>query len=282
MHGDHGNVYDFSAWTTAHPGGAAAIARFAGGAASPFVLAYPASHAMDRWADNKAGLAYVGKYGDAVPFTSLPATLQTVAVGEAFGAVATYPDEGFEACGSPGEVANDPALGNRYAKWLDRKVVGSGDDPDDRDGLEVTLGYGPSGSANAGKQVVWYETALFAADQLRQRCAWALAQVYVVSDGDVAPASTEAHAAFYDIFVRHAFGSLRDVLREISYSPLMARYLTFHGNARFDGHTYPDENYARELMQLFTIGLHGLDDGGAADAGAPAYGTDHILDYSRV
>ncbi|KAH8095258.1 DUF1800-containing protein [Aureococcus anophagefferens] len=227
-------------------------------AAAPFVLAYPASHAMDRWADNKAGLAYVGTYGDAVPFTSLPATLQTVAVGEAFGAVATYPDEGFEACGSPGEVANDPALGNRYAKWLDRKVVGSGDDPDDRDGLEVTLGYGPSGSANAGKQVVWYETALFAADQLRQRCAWALAQVYVVSDGDPP-----------------------DVLREISYSPLMARYLTFHGNARFDGHTYPDENYARAHAALHHRPPR-PDDGGAADAGAPAYGTDHILDYSRV
>ena len=69
---------------------------------------------------------------------------------------------------------------------------------------------------------------------------------------------------FYDIFVRHAFGNLRDLLREISYSPMMGDYLTYSGSAQFDGFAFPDENYAREFMQLFTIGIFELDDEGVA------------------
>ena len=66
---------------------------------------------------------------------------------------------------------------------------------------------------------------------------------------------------YYDILVHHAFGNYRDVLKEVSASPLMAHYLTFLGNRAFDtsGGKYPDENYAREVMQLFTIGLWELN-----------------------
>lgn len=61
---------------------------------------------------------------------------------------------------------------------------------------------------------------------------------------------------YYDNFVRNAFGSFRQVLREVAYSPMMARYLTFldSKSISFDG-SYPDENFAREIMQLFTLGL---------------------------
>mgnify|MGYP003315060262 CR=1 FL=1 len=130
-------------------------------------------------------------------------------------------------------------------------------------------------------------TALHATDQLRQRVAWALSQIFVVHEQATGEKTTEEHVAFYDIFVRHAFGSLRDVLREISYSPLMARYLTFHGNARFDGHTYPDENYAREIMQLFSVGLYRLRLDGTVyvdAAGEPlaTYDNDDIMDGARL
>lgn len=74
---------------------------------------------------------------------------------------------------------------------------------------------------------------------------------------------------YYDIFVRHALGSYRDILKEVSYSVLMADYLSFKQNKAFahDGN-YPDENYAREIMQLFTIGLYKLKDNGLPETDA--------------
>ena len=82
-------------------------------------------------------------------------------------------------------------------------------------------------------------------DQLRQRVAWALYQIFVISDkGGMKNNEAEAWHAYYDIFVRHAFGSLRDVMREVAYSPMMAGYLTFLQNKAiaYDG-SYPDENF---------------------------------------
>ena len=66
---------------------------------------------------------------------------------------------------------------------------------------------------------------------------------------------------YYDIFVRNAFGNFRDIVREVSYSPMMAEMLSFLSNAsslyalqREGRVSRPDENYAREIMQLFTVG----------------------------
>ena len=117
---------------------------------------------------------------------------------------------------------------------------------------------------NQGKNIVWTMVALHAEDQLRQRVAWALYQIFVISDKAVNTPRSEAWHAYYDIFVRHAFGCYRDVLREVSYSPMMGDYLTYRGNKAMasDG-SYPDENFAREIMQLFSIGLHKLNTDGA-------------------
>ena len=66
----------------------------------------------------------------------------------------------------------------------------------------------------------------------------------------------EVWTTYYDIFVRHAFGSYADVLREVTYSPMMGHYLSFHNNYAYAVRkTNPDENYAREIMQLYSIGL---------------------------
>ena len=88
--------------------------------------------------------------------------------------------------------------------------------------------------------------------------------------------------------MRHAFGSYRDVLREVAYSPLMAGYLTFLQNKAmaYDG-SFPDENFARELMQLFSIGLYRLHPDGTPlrDAAGEIMGTytnDDIVTFSRA
>ncbi|EGB12134.1 hypothetical protein AURANDRAFT_20488, partial [Aureococcus anophagefferens] len=135
--------------------------------------------------------------------------------------------------------------------------------------------------------MVFTNIALHAPDQLRQRVAWSLSQVYVVGVGGVEEARDEVEVwlKFYDIFVEHAFGNLRDVLRAISFSPVMAVYLTYLGSRQFDGvDQYPDENYAREFMQLFTIGLRELRDDQRRATGVffRTYDNDDIATHARA
>lgn len=104
---------------------------------------------------------------------------------------------------------------------------------------------------------------------------------------------SECFLNFYDIFVRHSLGNYRDVLKEISYSPVMAENLSFLGSRsfaymwnRFQIKAYADENFAREIMQLFTIGLVELNQDGTAKLDAegstiPSYTNDDILSFSR-
>jgi uncharacterized protein (DUF1800 family) len=68
---------------------------------------------------------------------------------------------------------------------------------------------------------------------------------------------TEPWAAYYDIFVRHAFGNFRDVLKEVAFSPMMGTMLTYfnskslaHNIEERGAFLYPDENFAREVMQV--------------------------------
>ncbi|MEM9233153.1 MAG: DUF1800 domain-containing protein [Pseudomonadota bacterium] len=108
-------------------------------------------------------------------------------------------------------------------------------------------------------------------DQLRQRVAFALSQIIVVSvRDDVLFDNPTAVAYFQDILVRNAFGNYRDLLEEVTYSPAMGFYLTYIGNQKGDPMTgrVPDENYAREIMQLFTIGLVELQQNGQPVTGS--------------
>jgi len=78
------------------------------------------------------------------------------------------------------------------------------------------------------KSNVWNMIALSAKDQLRQRMAWALSQILIVTSEQISEVGlSEAYLNYYDIFVRNAFGSYRDVLKEVSQSPMMAEILSF-------------------------------------------------------
>lgn len=84
-------------------------------------------------------------------------------------------------------------------------------------------------------KMVWNTVALTAPDQLRHRVAWALSSIFVVTENDISLDDiVEAWAVYYDIFVRHAFGSsFFTVLKEIALSPLMGRMLTYEGKLFF-------------------------------------------------
>lgn len=119
--------------------------------------------------------------------------------------------------------------------------------------------------SNANRQVAWWQLALTAPDQLRQRVAFALSEIFVISDvNDVLANNPEAVAAYYDMLARDAFGNFRQLLQNVTLSPVMGAYLSHLKSPKADEKrgTSADENYAREVMQLFTIGLNELQPDG--------------------
>ena len=137
---------------------------------------------------------------------------------------------------------------------------------------------------------LWWDRVLFAPDQLRQRVAFALSEILVVSDStDATWARAVGMAEYYDILVRHALGNFRDLLADVSRSPMMGLYLSHLQNQRAwpEEHIRPDENYAREILQLFSIGLWQLNIDGSRRLDAnghpiPTYDQDVIENFARV
>ena len=108
----------------------------------------------------------------------------------------------------------------------------------------------------------FWRQAIAAPDQLRQRATFTLSQILVTSaaEAQLSNDADDAHglAAYLDVLSEHSFGNYRDILQAVSTHPTMGVYLTAMGNRGDNGRT-PDENYAREVMQLFTIGLFELN-----------------------
>lgn len=267
VHPNHLNLYDFSGWVTNHPGGAYNIEKWAQGwdGHEGWYLTFPfygnstrkiPQHPMNRWYTNgvEPNIAYVARMGDEISFRDLPSELKTDAVAEYFGATPqSVIDGGVVICGSMGEVSNDPTLPEVF-DVISNKFQTTSDD-----------------TLNNQKAVVWTEIGLYGQDQLRQRMAWALAQIVTTVPANIdGYDNTEIYAHYYDIFVQHAFGNYRDILGKTSYSPLMAEHLSY---LKSKSHSYvyefenkrnsrADENFAREVMQLFSIGLVLLNDDG--------------------
>jgi uncharacterized protein (DUF1800 family) len=115
--------------------------------------------------------------------------------------------------------------------------------------------------ATAGQDQVlesFWKQALTGPDQLRQRLAYALSQIFVVSTADTNIAmEPRATANWLDILNKGSFGTYRQLIEAVSLNPLMGMYLSSMRNQKADPITgrVPDENFARELMQLFSIGL---------------------------
>lgn len=115
-------------------------------------------------------------------------------------------------------------------------------------------------------EAFWKHAAL-GQDQLRQRVTFALSQILVVSLKDPNIARYPRGVAdYYDTLARNAFGNYRDLLRDVSLHPIMGVYLSHLRNEKGDPASgrVPDENYAREVMQLFSIGLYELNIDGTA------------------
>ncbi len=156
----------------------------------------------------------------------------------------------------------------------------------------------------------WFNNTIQGPDQLRQRTAWALSQIIAVGSGGFDNFTTDSMETaggigpngavatksrylgqidFYDIFVDNAFGSYRDILQKVTYHGIMGDWLSSRGNAKANvaANQYPDENYAREVMQLFSIGLAVLNPDGTQvldgnNEPVPTYDQNTIREYAKV
>lgn len=136
---------------------------------------------------------------------------------------------------------------------------------------------------------VWLQHALHAPDQLRQRVAFALSQIMVISQSSALIGYPWGCTSYYDMLAQNAFGNFRDLMENVTLHPAMGVYLSMLGNQKPDAahNIRPDENYARELMQLFTIGLVELNPDGsvrtdAAGQPIPTYDQEVVQGFAHV
>ena len=113
------------------------------------------------------------------------------------------------------------------------------------------------GQRQADRVDIWFRNVLQGEDQLRQRVALALSEIMVVSQLGVLGNQPYALASYHDMLARNAFSNYRQLIEDVTLHPAMGAYLSMLGNEKPDPtrNIRPDENYARELMQLFSIGL---------------------------
>lgn len=124
--------------------------------------------------------------------------------------------------------------------------------------LDTTLAeFGDEWPPQVRRDMFW-TLALYGKDQLRQRLTLALSEILVISDQNNSVSDAYRGAAgYWDMLGENAFGSYRETLEAVTRSPMMGIYLSHLRNQKANPEIgyYPDENFAREVMQLFTLGL---------------------------
>ena len=238
-----------------------------------------------------------GGGGGAAPYVAVPVPGRTVNLSAAG---YTYPtattDEQAarfllqaQFAATDADIASVRSLG--YARWLERQIATSWTTGWD---WLMVQGYGDVQSSNnyydRSEQtdfMVWNQL-ITAPDPFRKRAALALSEFFVVSTNGVS-ATWVSHimAHYWDTLCRHAMGNYRDLLEAITLNVAMGYYLNTKGNLKENAYgRQPDENYAREVMQLFTIGLVELNTDGTQKtfAGEPidSYGPSDVSNLARV
>lgn len=156
------------------------------------------------------------------------------------------------------------------------------------------------GGDNIKKQTAWWnramgvnkitpnDTTTVLPDILRQRVGFALSQIFVVSDRpETLAVQPGGLANYYDMLLSNTFGNFRNLIYDVTLHPVMGLYLSHLLNKKPANNIFPDENYAREVMQLFTIGLWELNQDGTRKLDSlgqpiPTYNNSHITEFARV
>ena len=181
--------------------------------------------------------------------------------------------------------------GMTYGAWIDEQLA----KPQTLHRLYINQA--TADLASVGQQISatnffdsWWSQALGSDDQLRQRAAFALSEVMVISFTDATLRNqTRGVASFYDELGGKAFGNFRDLLESVALHPMMGIYLSWLKNEKEDAKTgrVPDLNFAREITQLFAVGEYKLNVDGTNQIGSdgrpvPAYTAKDLEGLSQV
>jgi uncharacterized protein (DUF1800 family) len=137
-------------------------------------------------------------------------------------------------------------------------------------------------------QDAFWKQSIAGTDQLRQRVKYALSELMVVSSSNFSVQSMpRGEAGYYDLLGNDAFANFRTLLQDVTLNPMMGQFLSMLGNDKGNASTDPDENYAREVMQLFTIGLYQLNDDGSEKLDSngnpiPTYSNTDVMGLAAV
>ncbi len=195
----------------------------------------------------------------------------------------------------PAEIARVSRIG--YRPWIDEQIALS---PsllapkaeallENRD-FNPRTSLAPDGTQYGRKyrEDFWFTQVITGDDQLRQRIAFALSQIFVISNQEALLAvNPMMETDYYDMLTKNAFGNYRDLLENVSLHPAMGYYLSHRGNRRREElapglFASPDENYAREVMQLFSIGIFARNqDYSLVDADADQPGVQTLESYDE-
>ena len=193
---------------------------------------------------------------------------------------------------TPGDVASVKALG--YGGWLNAQFAKPLPNPSHLAYYDARnaewMAYAPGGRASpTDVSDSFWKNAISGQDQLRQRVAFALSEIFVVSLADSCGSLNQRSVSdFLDTLDRNAFGNFRQLLEAVALHPMMGCYLSHVHNQKDDPVTgrVPDENFAREVMQLFSVGLHQLNADGTPvivnGEPVPTYGPSDIAGMARI
>jgi uncharacterized protein (DUF1800 family) len=138
-------------------------------------------------------------------------------------------------------------------------------------------------------QDTFWQQSIAGNDQLRQRVEYALSELTVISSEPnfSIQSMPRGEANYYDVLGADAFGNFRTLLQDVTLNPMMGQFLNMLGNDKGNATTDPDENYAREVMQLFTIGLYQLNDDGSLKLDStgnpiPTYSNTDVMGMAAV
>jgi len=276
VHQNHLNVYDMTWLADNYSSNEIKAVAESGGT----ILQLPKSYGSSNWNKNIKNFARLGRMGDVILFTTLSKSTLGRGSVERELRKNIFNKKPVVICGSFGEVANDVKIGGGLYHGSFDVAYEHKSTPQ-----EVYI--------NARKTIMTM-IALNAPDQLRQRQAWALSQILTIASPSIENKDlTEMRLAYTDILVRNAFKSYRDILREISFNAMMAENLSYL-DSMSTAYTYeesntiifPDENFAREIMQLYSIGLCKLNQDGSKvlkDGECElTYTNDEIIEYAKV
>lgn len=165
-----------------------------------------------------------------------------------------------------------------YAEVIEWYLLNGGD-PDD-------IGMRPSWTAF---NYTWWENHIHAKDRLRHKVALALSEILVISIDSDLSGYGDALSSYYDLLLKHSFGNYEDLLYDVTLHPAMGFYLSHMNNPREipEENIHSDQNYAREIMQLFTIGLYELNPDGSRKEDEngdwiPTYDQTDIVELAKV